>query len=357
MKVTHVNFARGFRGGERQTFNLIEGLASQGVQQTLICRNNSELSRRVSAMGLKAIEVRHPLLGHFSPPQSDLIHVHEARGAYWAALENRLRHTPYIITRRIPNPISDSRLTASVYAHAQRLFGVSRDVSAHLSRQTGLPVDTILSSATGLEASPDLVRQIRSRLGGGPIIGHVGALHDHHKGQSVLIRAFQALVADFPDARLVFVGDGVDRAEFEKLAQGDKRIHFVGFQEDVGAWIASMDVFCFPSREEGLGSTVLDAMSLRIPVVAAAVGGLPELVGKNERGVLVGDHKPASWAQVINEVLRRKENLKPAVDAAQAFAANNGVAAMTKSYLAMYQQILTQRSVASQGNTMFRAGH
>ena len=108
MQVAHVNFARGFRGGERQTLNLIEGLAELGIQQTLICRGGSELQRRITALNLPATTVAHPLLGHFSPPAADIIHVHEARGAYWAAIESAFRHTPYIITRRIPNPISDS---------------------------------------------------------------------------------------------------------------------------------------------------------------------------------------------------------------------------------------------------------
>lgn len=344
MRVTHVNLARGFRGGERQTFNLIEGLAKLGVGQVLVCRKKSELNRRVKSLGIDTIETSHPLLGHIQLPPVDLIHVHEARGAYWAAIEHRLRNTPYMITRRIPNPLSNSRITAGVYARAAKLFGVSQDVSKRLSTQTGLPVETILSSATGLDAPSEMVRHIRDRVGGGPIIGHVGALHDHHKGQSVLIRAFQSLSSDYPDARLVFVGEGVDRRMLEDLAQGDRRIHFVGFQENVGAWIAMMDVFCFPSREEGLGSSVLDAMNMRVPVVAAAVGGLPELIGRDERGVLVEDHDPHRWATAIGRVLTDKDAAHARVAAGHEFAGTNGIAAMSKAYLREYQLVLSQQA-------------
>jgi glycosyltransferase involved in cell wall biosynthesis len=348
MRITHVNFARGFRGGERQTFNLIEGLASLGVAQVLVCRRQSELSRRVKALGVDAIELLHPLLGHFRLPRFDLIHVHEARAAYWAAIENRVRHTPYVITRRVPNPLSCSRVTGAVYSHAAKLFGVSQDVSKRLAQQTGLLVETVLSSATGLGAPAQLVKQLRDRLGGGPIIGHVGALHDHHKGQSVLIQAFRTLSLDYPDARLVFIGEGPDRGAFEQLAAGDKRIHFVGFQEDVGAWIAMLDVFCFPSREEGLGSSVLDAMSLRVPVVAATVGGLPELIGRDERGLLVADHDPVRWAQAIRAVLAAKERTLARAEAAYVFAGGNGVAAMSKAYLSEYEKILNRENLARQ---------
>ena len=353
MWIAPVNFARGFRGGERQTFNLIEGLAALGLSQVLICRNKSELARRVAPLGVPTREIAHPLLGHLSSPKVDLIHVHEARGAYWAGIEHKLRGTPYIITRRIPNPISTSRTTAGVYTNAVQLFGVSHDVSRRLSEQVGKPVQTILSSATGMRADPDLVRSIRERLGGGPavgpIVGHVGALHDHHKGQSVLIKAFQLLLRDYPDARLLLVGDGVDRAAFESLAAGDARIHFAGFQEEVGSWIAAMDLFCFPSREEGLGSTVLDAMSLGVPVIAAAVGGLPELMGQDERGRLIPNHDPASWTEAMRDALQHRQDYVPRIAAAREFAESNGVAAMTRSYLAAYRHLLGRSAGADAG--------
>jgi glycosyltransferase involved in cell wall biosynthesis len=340
MKITHVNFARGFRGGERQTLNLVEGLARLGFEQTLVCRTDSELQRRASALGLHALALPHPLLGHLAVPRTDLVHVHEARGAYWAGIEYALRKTPYIITRRIPNPISKSRVTRSVYRHATALFGVSQDVSQRLSNQTGLPVRTVLSSSSALVPDAAKVADIRRQLGAGPIIGHVGALHDHHKGQAVLIQAFQRLVADYPQARLLLVGEGPDRRAFESLAQRDERIVFAGFQQDVGSWLAAMDLFVFPSREEGLGSVVLDAMALGVPVLTSTVGGLPELIGADERGQMVGDHHPRSWEMAIRRLLTDKAARSCRVESASQFAGANDVAAMSKSYAAFYDEIV-----------------
>jgi len=340
MRVVHVNLARGFRGGERQTLNLIDGLAGLGVEQALLCRNGSELSRRGGALGLPIAEVAHPLLGHLRPPPADIIHVHEARGAYWAAIEHAVRNTHYIITRRIPNPISRSGVTSAVYRCADRLAGVSNDVSMRLASQTGRAVQTILSATSAFAACPERVREIRARIGGGPIVGHVGALHDHHKGQSVLIEAFHQLLPEFPQARLVLVGDGPDRQHFETLAKGDKRIVFAGFQEEVGSWIAAMDVFGFPSREEGLGSSVMDAMALGVPVVAAAVGGLPELIGANERGLLVKDHEPASWCSSIRRMLIERAQHDNQVGAARQFSLCNDIAAMSQRYMTLYEEVV-----------------
>jgi glycosyltransferase involved in cell wall biosynthesis len=148
------------------------------------------------------------------------------------------------------------------------------------------------------------------------------------------------MLADYPQARLLLVGEGPDRTHFESLAKGDKRIVFAGFQREVGSWIAAMDVFCFPSREEGLGSSVLDAMALGIPVVASAVGGLPELIGHDERGFLVGDHVPGNWSRSIMRILNDVAARKLRIGAARQFAGANGVAAMTKKYFGLYGDII-----------------
>lgn len=341
MHIAHVNFARGFRGGERQTLNLIHGLARLGCQQTLICRPGGNLMRRVmTEAGINIITTQNPLLGHLRVPSFDLLHVHEARGAYWAWIENRLRGTPYLITRRVINPISSGWLTSKVYRQATLLTGVSADAARRLSMQTGREVETVLDSCTPLQADSAAVQAVRSQVGGRPIIGHVGALHDEVKGQATLIAAFGELAAMWPDARLVFVGDGPDRAQLQALASIDSRIVFAGQRHDVAAWMAAMDVFAFPSRVEALGSSVLDAMMLGVPVIASTAGGLPELTGKDERGLSVASDKAADWASAIRRLLEDEELRSRLVAAGQDFAQANNVDAHAKRYWELYRSVV-----------------
>lgn len=341
MHVAHVNFARGFRGGERQTLNLIHGLARLGCQQTLICRPGGDLMRRVKEeTGVEVITTPNPLLGHLRTPRFDLLHVHEARGAYWAWIENRLRGIPYLITRRVINPISSSWFTGKVYRQAALLTGVSADAARRLSMQTGREVEAVLDSCTPLHADSAAVHAVRNQIGGGPIIGHVGALHDEVKGQATLIAAFRELVAMWPDARLVLVGDGPDRAQLQALAGADSRIMFAGQRNDVAAWMSAMDVFAFPSRVEALGSSVLDAMLLGVPVVASTAGGLPELTGKDERGLSVASHKTAEWASAIRRLLEDEELRLRLVAAGGVFAQANDVDAHAKRYWTLYRRVV-----------------
>jgi glycosyltransferase involved in cell wall biosynthesis len=340
MHIRHINFAKGFRGGERQTLNLIEGLAALGIPQTLVCRPDSALFKRAKRAGIDMQPVMHPLFGHTAAPGSKINHVHEARGAYWAAIEHSLHKTPYLITRRIPNPISGSVLNNFAYKRAAKLVGVSRDVADRLGRQTRRDVHTILDSCSVHASQATRASAIKQEIGGGPIIGHVGALHDHHKGQSILISAFQGLVNTYPDARLVLLGDGPDKRKFQRQAGDDPRVIFAGFQTDIGSWIAAMDVFAFPSREEGLGSSVLDAMMLGVPVVTSMVGGLPELVGLHQRGLMVYGENPESWTLAICQILENKHLRHRLLDAAREFAGAHDVAAMAKNYMALYSNIL-----------------
>lgn len=337
--VLHVNFAKGFRGGERQTLNLMQGLLVHGITQSLVCRPGSELAERAAAAGMAIVPVKHPLMGHVTVPPASLIHVHEARAAYWAGLEALFRKTPYLITRRIPNPVSTGVATRSVYRYADAVVAVSMDVAHQLQQQINRQPQVIFDSCSAFTVDNMQLARIRQRCGTGPVIGHIGALQDHHKGQSVLIAAFHELVKRLPDARLLLVGGGPDQALFERMAQGDLRIIFAGFQSNIGAWLAAMDVFVFPSREEGLGSSVLDAMLLGVPVIASDVGGLPELIGRDERGWLVSGHDHLVWAQAIDRVLHSLPQHQDRLNAALKFAKENDIAGMTTQYLAKYRTI------------------
>jgi glycosyltransferase involved in cell wall biosynthesis len=342
MHIEHVNFAKGFRGGERQTLNLMEGLAAVGVRQSLLCQARSELSKRATAAGFAVRHARGPLFGHGAPSheaEPRIVHVHEARGAYWAAIQNFMHGTPYLITRRIPNPVSANAVNRLVYRRATELVGVSRDVAARLKERTGHHVHTILDSCTRHGGDAGRAAAIRAELGGAPVIGHVGALHDHHKGQATLIAAFRLLTEHYPQARLVLLGEGPDKGEFQRQARNDPRIVFAGFQEEVGSWIAAMDVFAFPSREEGLGSSVLDAMLQGVPVVTSNVGGLPELVGEQERGIMLDNHNPLQWAAAIRRLLEDLPLRDRLRHDALAFAQSHDIAAMTNDYLDLYRDI------------------
>jgi glycosyltransferase involved in cell wall biosynthesis len=137
------------------------------------------------------------------------------------------------------------------------------------------------------------------------VIGCVGYLVEG-KGQEALIRAWPAVLQKFPSSRLLLVGDGPLRAHLENLAKESgaaSSIIFAGFLENISAAYRAMDVFVFPAKMEGLGSSLLLAMAHGLPVIAADSGGLPEIVQDGSNGLLARGMEPEDYAKAISTLL------------------------------------------------------
>jgi glycosyltransferase involved in cell wall biosynthesis len=139
----------------------------------------------------------------------------------------------------------------------------------------------------------------------GRVVGIVGRLSEE-KRHIDLLNAFEEVLKTFPDARLLIVGDGYLRKNLEKKVTEmhlANNITFTGFQENVFTYLKKMDVFVLPSRTEGTPLSILEAMSVGIPVIATNVGGIPEIVIDNETGLLVSPESPLDLANSIKKLL------------------------------------------------------
>jgi glycosyltransferase involved in cell wall biosynthesis len=115
------------------------------------------------------------------------------------------------------------------------------------------------------------------------IIGAAGRLHAS-KGCDLLVKAFREAAP--ANAVLVFLGEGKQRRDLEKLRGGDGRIHFLGFRNDVAAFLNGIDLFVSASREESFGLAIVEAMNAGLPVIATKTDGPMEYL-KNQPVTLV----------------------------------------------------------------------
>ena len=134
----------------------------------------------------------------------------------------------------------------------------------------------------------------------------VGALKNV-KGHDVLIKAFQQVVEKCPDARLQLIGDGPERDHYESLVRGlglCPRVELRGWLSpvEVREALARATVFVFPSRHEGFGIALVEAMTAGCPVIASRVGGIPEVVSGAE-ALLVPPESPDALAQAMERAL------------------------------------------------------
>jgi glycosyltransferase involved in cell wall biosynthesis len=138
------------------------------------------------------------------------------------------------------------------------------------------------------------------------VIGSVGRLSADKGGQDVLIRAVAEVRQAHPEVRLVFVGDGPLRVGLEALVSElglGEVVRFTGQRADVARLLGAFDIFVLPSLREALPIAVIEAMAVRLPVVAARIGGIPEVVEDGGTGCLVPPGDVAALAAVLERLV------------------------------------------------------
>ncbi len=139
------------------------------------------------------------------------------------------------------------------------------------------------------------------------LIGYVGRLSEE-KGLRYLIEAVSELKKFGLEVRIVIIGEGPGRSEIERwvMERGiSNSVIFAGFQRDIKKWLPSIDIFVLPSLTEGTPIALLEAMAAGLPVVASAVGGIPEVVNSGKNGILI---PPANPGELVNALLTVSKN-------------------------------------------------
>ncbi len=168
----------------------------------------------------------------------------------------------------------------------------------------------------------------------------VGAL-DRHKGQAVMVRAAVEARSRLPNLHWVLVGEGAERAALESQIQRlgvSDSVHLLGHIPDAEALIAGSDVMVSTPIAEGLGTSILDAMALEIPVVASETGGIPELL-EGGAGLLVPKRSPESVAQAVVRILTHDREREEMVRLAAARVAGFTDMRMAEALASVYRSV------------------
>jgi glycosyltransferase involved in cell wall biosynthesis len=315
VRILHVDTAAGWRGGQNQVLLSALGMAARGHEVALACRADGILEGRALSAGLDVHSF--PFRGDWSPSASvglarlarlhrpDVVHAHDPH-ALAAAL---VTGAPRVASRRVDFAVK-GRASRWKYERCRRVVAVSEAVAGVL-RRDGIASDRVRVVYEGVpDRRPEPGGHAILELLGVPmsalVVGTVAALTDH-KDHRTLLAAAAIVLARLPGVRFVVVGDGEERAAL--AAQADAlgiaaRVIFAGFRADLDRLIPAFDVFCLPSKMEGLGTSLLDAMCFARPVVATAAGGIPEAVEDGVTGRVVPVQDPAALAAALVSVLQ-----------------------------------------------------
>jgi len=325
-RMLHVLFSLNTGGAEHVVLNLARRLDPRRYE-VHVCSltGEGELSTEFRALGVRVhtvtkrpgVDVRLflELARLIRRQRIELVHTHNATPWLYAGVAAAISGAALYHTEH-----------SNLFAHQRRLrwaerwlAGVTRRIIAdsekvkrHLIDQQGLPARKIVTILNGIDTAafttgvPGLATRFAlSCNGASPIIGTVGRLAAV-KDQATLLEAFQRVVASYPNAVLVIVGDGPMRAELETQARElgiASRVRFLGRRTDIPALLSAFDVFVLSSVSEGLPLTVLEAMAAGVPVVSTDVGALREVLPEPASALLVPPRSPGQLAESIVKVL------------------------------------------------------
>jgi glycosyltransferase involved in cell wall biosynthesis len=211
-------------------------------------------------------------------------------------------------TRRTPLYYGIDRVCLPYY---EKVICVSDDLYARCLAAR-VPAQRCVLIENGIDTDEFTRRQGRSqaktKLGFVPnrlLIGAVGRL-SAEKGFDLLIRATDQLLKDGLDVELILVGEGDEKDRLQeqvrRLGRVD-RIHMLGFRSDIKDLYEAMDVFALSSWREGLPNVLLEAMALKVPIVATRVAGVPRLIQDRENGLLLEPGNVTDLVQALTQVL------------------------------------------------------
>ncbi len=364
MNILLVDLDTEWRGGQNQALLMLEGFQARSHNAELVSPEGSALGDRANARGIRVHRVS-PHLSRISaafkiseltkPGRFDVVHANEAHAVTATWLARTHERVPLVISRRVGYPIRKSALAISRYQAAARILPISGWVADRLAA-SGINKDKMTVVYEGVEIPrlpPDDVRREARLLWGvtddSPLLGCVGVLLPD-KGQDLLIRVLAGLRTEFPKAKLLLAGDGPDRSRLEhltkQLALADAVI-FAGFVTAMEPVYTALDAFLFPSRFEGLGTSLLAAMSYAVPSVAFATCAFGEIIEHGKSGLLAELGNETSLRNAAATLLRNPLIAKQIAAAArtrieQKFSAAKMVDEMLRVYESLAPSIPNQ---------------
>ncbi|EJF07380.1 glycosyltransferase [Thiovulum sp. ES] len=347
-KIAHVNLAKGFRGGERQTAILIEELSKLGYQQAVFLREQKRdislknyLKKR-EIPNLEFFEIANPYFHGMALFRGfDLLHAHETKANQLATFVKMFLGIPYIITRRVQFVPKNNFFNKYMYQNSSKNIVLSKAIGNDLSQLLPNLKMEIIPSAYSDE-NFDEVEDVKSQYKNKILIGHIGAVVDSHKGQCTILETAK-MMSENRDIHFLLVGGGKDLESCREKSKDLKNIEFVGFRENIFDYLKAFDIFVFPSNHEGLGSTLLDAMKFEKPIIASDVGGIPDLITDGQNGFLIEKENSKMLKERIETILRNPNIGKKLSENSKEIVENFSPTEMTKKYDKIYKEILGKK--------------
>jgi glycosyltransferase involved in cell wall biosynthesis len=284
---------------------LADVMEAEGVE-VIVCQNQSRAAKYMRGLELAKL---------FRDHRVDLIHSHHTPALIDSTIGARLTRRPLVHTdhgKLYPTSWRWRMLEQTASRFAARVVAVSECSRRDLVERQGIASGKVDVIYNGLDLKPPRsapLDSLRRELGASPsdfIIGTAARLEEQ-KGLELLLDAARQALQVEPRLRIVIVGGGTREAALREYAQSlgiESRVLITGYRIDAVTLMSAFDCFVQTSHWEAMPMALLEAMALQKPVIATAVGGVPEVVKDGQTGFLLQGREPAVLADLIVGMVR-----------------------------------------------------
>jgi glycosyltransferase involved in cell wall biosynthesis len=299
-------------GVERRRLLLATGLSKERYEQKIFCTKALEpLKSEFISKGVEIIEVgdfrsffelkKYLAVRRFIKRwKPHIVHGAVFEGVSMSVLGSLFNNVPIVITEETSDPTNRSSranyLLRYMLKAADFSVGISPSVCQYLQKVLHVSKNKLRLINNGViyPSVPDVaaVKTLREELGIGQtdfVIGSVGRIDDSIKKFSDLIKALSRLNQKYGNLKLLIIGDGKDLDALKQLTAElaiTHKVIFAGYQANTALYYKCMDIFVLASIREGFGLVIIEAMLLKLPVIATNVGGIKDIISDKKYGIL-----------------------------------------------------------------------
>ena len=360
-----INHVAAYGGAERFAAGLAIHMPRDRIEPWMFCtrrgdevavRSLIEADVRYVCLGRQAKWDVHrllPLVTTLSRERFDVVHSHMFGSNAWSSVASRVCRVPVMIAHEHNWSYSGDRLRMLLDGHlisrlATCFVAVSAANRERMITLEGVPPEKIRVIPTGyvphLGPADGDIRRDLMLAPDAQLVG-VAAVLRKEKALEVMLDAHSMLVTRVPGVHLVIAGDGPCRPELERQIRRlglESSVHLLGRRYDVDGILRKVDVGALSSDWEGSPLFVFECRAAKVPLVATAVGGVPELVQSGRTGLLVPPRDPCALAGAIEQVLTDPALSERLAEEAATDLERYEIAAVASRFADLYEQLVAE---------------
>lgn len=360
--VLHIDSERTWRGGQQQVGYLVGAMNKLDYHTAVICQPGSILEKfcREKSIPCKSITMIGEMdffagfkISRICKRQNyNVLHLHSGHAlaiGIWAKLfHSKLK---LIASRRVDYHIKKNWFSQFKYKSrfVDKIVCISEAIENVLI-EDGVPQDKLVTIHSGIDIKkfsnmhpPENFKRDLGIAENKILVGTIAAMSGQ-KDYPNLLKAAKIVVEQNDDVFFCAVGDGPDRQKIIKMADEFglmNRFIFVGFRKDIGNFLKTFDIFVLASKKEGLGTSILDAQAVGLPVIACEVGGIPEIISDGINGLLVPPRNDQKLAEAILKLVNGAELRNKLGKKARESVKQFDIQRTVEKNIKLYEQILS----------------